>query len=110
MRDLKVPLGQIRATGGGGRSPLWRQMQADIYGMEVSTLTVEEGPAYGAALLAGVGAGLFSDVREAARRCVAVAGVTKPDPDAQERYEKAYAVYRKLYPQLRESIHELSYV
>lgn len=110
MRDLKVPLGQIRATGGGGRSPLWRQMQADVYGMEVASLTVEEGPAYGAALLAGVGTGLFSDVREAANRCVAVAGMTKPNPDAQERYEKAYAVYRKLYPQLRESLHELLHV
>lgn len=107
MRDLKVPLGQIRATGGGGRSPLWRQMQADIYGMEVETLTVEEGPAYGAALLAGVGAGLFSDVREAVSRCVAVANVTKPNPDTQEHYEKVYAVYRTLYAQLRESLHAL---
>jgi len=110
MRELQVPLGQIRATGGGGRSPLWRQMQADIYGMEVATLAVEEGPAYGAALLAGVGAGLFSDVRDAVSRCVAVAGTTKPDPDTQERYEKVYAVYRKLYAQLRESLHALSWV
>lgn len=110
MRDLQVPLGQIRATGGGGRSPLWRQMQADIYGMEVATLAVEEGPAYGAALLAGVGAGVFSDVREAASRCVAVTGATKPNPDTQEHYEKVYAVYRKLYAQLRESLHALSWL
>lgn len=108
MRGLGLPLGQIRATGGGGRSPLWRQMQADIYGAEVATLTAEEGPAYGAALLAGVGAGLFSDVREAVSQCVAVASLTKPDPSTQERYEKVYAVYQGLYAQLRESLHALS--
>jgi len=108
MRSLGLPLGQIRATGGGGRSPLWRQMQADIYGAEVATLTAEEGPAYGAALLAGVGAGLFSDVREAVSRCVSVAGTTKPDPATQARYEKIYAVYRGLYAQLKESFHALS--
>jgi xylulokinase len=108
MRGLGVPLGEIRATGGGGRSPLWRQMQADIYGAEVATLTAEEGPAYGAALLAGVGAGLFETVHDAVDRCVVVAGTTAPDPVAQARYDEVYAVYRDLYPSLRRSMQSLA--
>lgn len=108
MRGLGLPLNEVRATGGGGRSALWRQMQADIYGAEVATLAAEEGPAYGAALLAGVGAGLFKDVSTAVERCVAVGGVTAPDPVAQARYNEVYAVYGNLYASLRDSMHQLS--
>lgn len=108
MRQLGLPLGQIRATGGGGRSPLWRQMQADIYGAEVATLTAEEGPAYGAALLGGVGAGVFVDVYDAVDRCVTVAEITMPDPVAQARYQEVYAIYRGLYGALRGSMHALA--
>lgn len=108
MRNLGLPIEQIRATGGGGRSPLWRQMQADIYGAEVATLAAEEGPAYGAALLAGVGAGIFSDVHAAADRCVRVTSRTMPDTTAQARYESVYAVYRDMYAELRASMHRLA--
>ena len=108
MRGLGLPLGEVRATGGGGKSALWRQMQADVYGAEVATLAAEEGPAYGAALLAGVGAGLFADVGAAVDRCVAVSAVTRPDPAAQELYERVYAIYRQLYGQLRDSMHQLA--
>jgi xylulokinase len=110
MRGLNVPIEEIRATGGGGRSPLWRQMQADIYGVEVVTLTAEEGPAYGAALLAGVGAGAFANVNEAVDRCVVTAGRTQPDATAQACYEKVYAIYRELYGDLRERMHQLGAV
>lgn len=108
MRGLGLPVGEIRATGGGGKSPLWRQLQADIYGAPVATLAAEEGPAYGAALLAGVGAGVFADVGDAVARCVAVAGRTEPDPAAQERHAALYAIYRGLYPALRESMAQLA--
>jgi xylulokinase len=108
MRALRVPIEEVRATGGGGRSPLWRQMQADIYGAAVSTLAAEEGPAYGAALLAGVGAGVFADVHTAVDQCVAVAGTTHPNAADQERYEQVYAVYRGLYGALREDMHRLA--
>jgi xylulokinase len=108
MRSLGLPLGEVRATGGGGKSVLWRQMQADIYGAEVATLSAEEGPAYGAALLAGVGAGVFASVGAAVDSCVAVSGVTRPGAAAQERYERVYAVYRELYGQLRGSMHKLA--
>ena len=108
MRALGLPLGEVRATGGGGKSAFWRQMQADVYAAQVATLTAEEGPAYGAALLAGVGAGIFADVQTAVDRCVSVSAVTQPDPAAQERYEHYYAMYRKLYPALQQSMHSLS--
>lgn len=107
MRALGVPIGQIRATGGGGRSALWRQMQADIYNAEVVSLSAEEGPAYGAALLAGVGTGLFASVNEAVTQCVSLTERTLPEVAAQVRYEKAYAIYRTLYSQLRDSMHQL---
>jgi len=107
MRALGVPADDIRATGGGARSGLWRQLQADIYGAPVATLAAEEGPAYGAALLAGAGVGVFPDVHAAVDRCVRLAGTTAPGPD-QPRYEPVYAVYRDLYAVLRDSMHRLA--
>ena len=65
LRELEVPVGQVRATGGGARSALWRELQADIYGVPIRRTTADEGPAHGAALLAGVAAGLYRDVDEA---------------------------------------------
>jgi xylulokinase len=83
-------------------------MQADIYGAEVVTLRAEEGPAYGAALLAGVGAGIFSSVDEATRDAVVVTSSTQPDRTAQECYEKAYEIYKVLYPALSSSMRALN--
>jgi xylulokinase len=110
MRDLGVPIHQIRATGGGAKSALWRQLQADIYDGEVVTLAAEEGPAYGAALLAGVGAGVFTDVHDAVARCVRVTGSTQPDPDRVARYAGVYALYRQQYPLLKDSLHRLGHI
>lgn len=108
MQALGLPLAEVRATGGGGRSALWRQMQADIYDTDVATLVAEEGPAYGAALLAGVGSGLFADVADAVDRCVQTGAVTHPDSGAHARYMQVYAIYRDLYGQLRETMHHLA--
>lgn len=108
MHSLGVPAAHMRATGGGGKSALWRQMQADIYGVEVATLTVEEGPAYGAALLAGVGAGVFASVEDAVETAVQVRDITRPAAVAQARYAHYYALYRRLYGTLRETMHTLS--
>src|SRR5262249_27568344 len=77
---LDLPVGEVRASGGGGKSPLWRQMQADVFGREVVTVNASEGPAFGAALLAGVGTGIWSSVPEA---CDAtIAGTSRTPPDA----------------------------
>ncbi|MBL8096802.1 MAG: xylulokinase, partial [Anaerolineales bacterium] len=107
MRGLNVPIHQIRATGGGGKSALWRAMQADIYGGEVVTLAAEEGPAYGAALLAGVGAGVFADVSDAVARGVRVTGVTTADPERAARYTALHALFQAQYPALRSTMHTL---
>jgi xylulokinase len=108
MRGLGVPVAQIRATGGGGKHALWRQLQADIYHSPVQTLAAEEGPAYGAALLAAVGAGLYADVAEAVAANVRVVATTAPNAARAARYDELYAAYTALYPALRPSMHALA--
>jgi xylulokinase len=97
----------MRAVGGGARSALWLALQADVYGRAVRRTEVDEGPAYGAALLAGVAAGVFADVGEASEQVRLREEVTEPDASRSARYEAVYAVYRSLYGALRESMHEL---
>lgn len=108
MRQLGVPTNDVRATGGGGKSALWRQMQADIYNAPVSTLAAEEGPAYGAALLAGVGIGHFADVNDAVKRCVRIVETIQPDSAAVARYDQVYAIYRTMYAHLKADMHALA--
>ena len=99
--EMNVAVDNIRLGGGGARSPLWRQIQADVYGHAVETLAAEEGAAYGAALLAGVGAGVWSSVEEASDRSVRVAARTEPDATRAALMGRRYAAYRALYPALR---------
>jgi len=110
MRELGVPTTDVRATGGGGKSPLWRQMQANIYNAPVSTLAAEEGPAYGAALLAGVGTGHFADVNDAVSRCVRVVATTQPDPAMVAKYDQIYTIYRTMYSHLSADMHALAQI
>jgi xylulokinase len=107
MRGLGTPDDDVRAVGGGARSPLWLQLQADVYGRPVRRTEVDEGPAYGAALLGGVAAGVFADVAEACERVRLRADVTEPDPERVRRYDELHAVYATLYPALREPMHAL---
>ena len=99
MRALGVPLGQVRASGGGARSALWRQILADVFDAEIATVNVTEGAAYGAALLAGVGAGVYRDV-ESACKVVQTTGRTQPGA-ARTVYADYYPRYRALYPALQ---------
>jgi xylulokinase len=94
---------QVRVSGGGAKSPLWRQVLADIMNAELVTVNTTEGAAYGAALLAGVGAGVWHDVDSACRRTIHVTGSTQPNPAAVTEYERWYQVYRGLYPALKPS-------
>ncbi|HEX7378060.1 MAG TPA: xylulokinase [Pirellulales bacterium] len=100
MRGLGVPVRQIRASGGGSRSQLWRQIQADVFGQKVVTLNAEEGAAYGVALLAAVGGGAYRDVREACRATIKVVKETAPNRLAQRYYNKAFPLYQRLYRSL----------
>jgi xylulokinase len=101
FQELSVPVGAIRLGGGGARSALWRQIQADVYGQPVETVAAEEGAAYGAALLAGVGGGHWSSVDAACDQVVRVAQRTPPNAGDTAVLWEAYARFRRLYPVLR---------
>src|SRR3954451_7398433 len=90
---------QIRASGGGTASGVWRQILADVLEAEIATVSTTEGAAYGAALLAAVGAGWFTSVDEAADACVEATPVAAPGPDAPV-YRERHAAYQALYPAL----------
>ena len=103
IREMGVTIEQIRLSGGGARSPLWRQIQADIYGNDVHTVNAHEGPGFGVALLALVGAGVFSSVPEACDNTIRLADQTTVRPDVKTFHDRGYAIYRKLYADLRET-------
>jgi xylulokinase len=108
FKELGIPVEQIRASGGGSRSFLWRQIQADIYGKELVTLHTSEGSALGAALLAGVGAKIYSSVEESAKQAIQVKESMSPKPDNVAIYDKFYQVYRDLYPAVQDLSHTLA--
>jgi xylulokinase len=110
FKELEIPVEEIRASGGGSRSFLWRQIQADIYGKELVTLRTAEGSAFGAALLAGVGAKIYSSVEESARAAIQVRERMSPRQDYARLYDRQYQVYRSLYPAVREMAHQLATV
>jgi xylulokinase len=99
--EMSVPVNRIRLGGGGARSALWRQIQADVYGREVEIVEAEEGAAYGAAILAGVGAGCWPSVDEACNKVIRVAQVVAPQPAGMEMMARRYEAYRKMYAAIR---------
>ena len=103
IREMGVAIEQVRVSGGGARNALWRQIQADIYGCDVHTLNSTEGPAFGVALLAQVGTGAFKTVPEACDATIRSIDSTKLDERAGGFYDRAYAIHRKLYLDLRDS-------
>lgn len=108
FRQLEVPIRQIRASGGGSRSPLWRQIQADVFGRTVVTINTDEGAAYGVALLAAVGAGVFRDIREACAAVIHVVRQTAADRTARRHYDRAFAEYQQLYRSIREDFKRIT--
>ena len=109
--DLMIEAGtpvpdQIRASGGGTESPLWRQILADVLGAEIATVNTSEGAAYGAGVLAAVGAGWYPSVEAASAALVTATPVASPGPDT-EAYRDAHAIYRELYPALAPTFHRM---
>jgi len=100
--ELGIPVNRVRLGGGGARGPLWRRIQTDIYGYPAEVLAAEEGGAYGAALLAGVGAGAWPDTDAACERSLEVAESFQPDPKNANTYTAAYRHYQQIYPALRQ--------
>ena len=99
-------ISQVRVTGGGARSPLWRQILADVFGAEIVTVNAEEGAAYGAALLAATGAGAYRSVESACDATIQITGTTSPGEN-QKVYETLYPLYRGLYPALGPTFHAM---
>jgi xylulokinase len=98
---------QVRASGGGTRSPIWRQILADVLDAELVTVNTTEGGAFGAALLAGVGAGAWPTVEEACGATIKITGSTTPNAEAAGTYAEAYELYQGLYPALAPTFHAL---
>ncbi len=108
LRETGVSADEIVASGGGGKSMLWRQMQADVYRCPVVTTISDEGPALGAAILSMVGTGAYDNVPEACDAIVRKKDVTRPDDASAAVYEKQYAIYKTLYPILKTSFEQLT--
>jgi xylulokinase len=108
FREMGVPVRDMMVTGGGAKSPLWRQMLADLYGCPVSIPSTNEGAALGAAILAGVGAGVFANLGEACGQLVGKGSTLAPDPARAEAYQPYFALYKKLYLSLKDDFKALS--
>jgi xylulokinase len=100
-------ISQVRITGGGARSPLWRRILADVLDAELVTVNTTEGAAYGAALLAATGMGAFPDVESACAAVIRLTGSTTPGPESIV-YQEIYPLYRDLYPALRPSFNAMA--
>ena len=101
---------QVRATGGGAKSRLWRQIQADIYDAPLAITNAEEGAAFGAALLAAVGAGAFASVPAACRALIRPTKITRPAKKAAQQYARHQQVYDQLYGSLKDRFAEMSHL
>lgn len=109
MKEHGVSINEIRATGGGARSPLWMDIQVNVSGEPIVTMGADAGgAAFGACILGGVAAGVFSDVPEACARLVRTAGRREPDPRKQAEYEKYFRFFQTLYPLLKDSYARLA--
>ena len=108
MAEMGISVNDMMATGGGGSSPLWRQMLADLYSCQVKTTLNKEGPALGVALLAAVGAGIYDSVQEACKEVIKPDKIQDPIAENSAEYDKVYRMYTKLYPAMKQSFEELS--
>jgi len=108
MRTMGIPISQVRASGGGSRSAFWRQLQADVYRQPIVLTNATEGPAYGVALLAGVGTGVWKTVEEACRHCIKQTEKVSPNKKAVAKYEPFYRTYDKLYFDLKDRFREMA--
>ena len=108
LGGMKLVPGEILATGGGGSSPLWRQMMADLFECPIVTTTNREGPALGAAILAGVGAGIYPNVHKACDNIIKTNASQYPIAENITKYAPYYKIYRNLYPALKDNFTALS--
>ena len=101
IHELGVPIRQMRLSGGGAKSQLWRQICADVMDQPACTINAEQGPAYGVALLAAVGIGRYKSIEEACAATIEVVKKTPPKKSAVKQYEQLFPIYQSLYGSLR---------
>jgi xylulokinase len=108
MQQMNVAITQVRASGGGARSAFWQQLQADIYNQPIVITNATEGPAYGVALLAGVGTGVWKSVEAACRQSNKQVNHIKPNTTRPELYQRYFETFDKLYHDLKDRFGEIS--
>ena len=108
LEEMGVQPDNMLACGGGARSDLWRQMMADVYDMNVSTVDSKEGPALGVAILAMVGAELYGSVEEACQKVIRVKNTTEKNAENSDKYKEVYQIYKGLYQHLKEDYSKLA--
>jgi xylulokinase len=108
MQQMGIAVTQVRASGGGARSAFWRHLQADIYKQPIVLTNAAEGPAYGVAILAGVGTGVWKSVEEACAAAIKQVAKVSPNKKAVAVYDRYFAVFEKLYFDLKERFGEMA--
>jgi xylulokinase len=108
IKDMGVPVRQIRVGGGGAKSDLWRQIQADAFGQKVCRINAEQGPAFGVALLAAVGAGEYKNIEEACKATIHTTDETAPNSKARSFYDRSFPIYQQLYRSLKADFQAIS--
>ncbi|MFW6035329.1 MAG: xylulokinase [Halothermotrichaceae bacterium] len=108
IKDKGLEVKEVRAIGGGVKSKVWQQIVADIFGHEISLLNVEEGPAFGAALIAGVGAGVYNSFAEAEENIIKIKEKISPIQENVKKYNETYQIFRDLYPSLKKNFKDLA--
>lgn len=107
LKDMGIRFNRVRVSGGGARSLLWRKIMANVFDLDIVTVNATEGAAFGAALLAGVGTGIYKNAKEGCKMTIYETGITKPGRDI-EIYQEYYKLYKSLYPAVREHFKDLS--
>lgn len=108
FKEMNINVNDMMACGGGGTSPLWRQMLADLYACDVKTVASKEGPALGVGILALTGSGVYSSVQEACANIIKTDKVQAPINDNIPKYEQYYQLYREIYPAIKEQCQKLA--
>lgn len=108
IKELNIPVNEVRVSGGGAKSVLWRQVLADIFGVRVDMVNATEGPAFGAAIMSAVGYGIFKDVEEACSTLIKVTDSVYPIGENVSKYNEIYQIYRGLYKALKDRFGEIA--
>jgi xylulokinase len=108
LGELKVPVKEIRVSGGGAKSPLWKQILADVFGQKACSINAEQGPAYGVALLAAVGDGAYKNIEEACKATIQVVEKVPPQKASQKKYNEAFPVFQQLYVSLKKNFADIN--